>query len=132
MGTWGSDVYENDTSADYLGKIIDKLINNIRVQIRYQLRMDAGYAESQLLICDIDLLALICEHRSIAIPYLPELKDIERWKRVYMDIWDSTVDEIEPTPDYKTGRRKVLVQTFDRLIALAKPEKKVSKRKKPE
>lgn len=117
MGTWGSGVYENDTASDYLSKTIERLLNDIRLQINYQIRLNAGFSESDILICDIDLLTLLCEKRDLNI-HLPEKEEIERWEKVYMDIWDSTIDETCPTEEYKIERRRVLNQTFNKLISL--------------
>lgn len=118
MGTWGAGVYENDTAADYLLNKIERLINDIRLQIRYQTRINAGFSESEILICDIDLLTLLCEKRDCSV-HLPATKELEEWEKVYMNIWEGTIDDTNPTKEYKKDRRKVLNQTFGKLISLS-------------
>lgn len=126
MGTWGTNIYDNDRSADYLIMKMEKLINDIRHQIRWQLRLNAGFSESMIFMCDIDLLILLCEQRGLYL-HLPELKEVQRWKRVYMDIWESTVDDADPTEEYRKGREQVLNNTFNRLIRLVKKRDKENK-----
>ena len=52
-----------------------------------------------------------------AAPPKPEV--IEEWRSKYLAIYDEQIDDLDPNPDYKVERRKVIDETFVELIKLA-------------
>ncbi|CAM5456003.1 hypothetical protein SFUMM280S_02300 [Streptomyces fumanus] len=53
---------------------------------------------------------------------LPAPEVIEGWKKTFMAVWEATVDDLDPSPAYKTERRTVLHRTFDDLAAVSRHE----------
>ena len=105
MGTWGSGIYENDSTRDYIDGIIDNISNAVRdiVKRDYTL-LHAGMPQSDLFMCYIDLL-----------------------NAKYMEVWEFTVGECDPAEDYRRERAIVLNESFDNLIALASKKNKSTK-----
>ena len=123
MGTWGSGIYDNDSTLDYIEGIIKNLCNSIEDMLRYDyILLHAGMTQSYLFMCHIDLLEAICS-RDDLYTSLPDTAEIKRWKAKYMEVWEFTIDECEPTKDYQSERAEVLKKSFDRLIALSRRNK---------
>ena len=120
MGTWGSGIYENDSTRDYIDGIINNLCNSIKDMLRYNyILLHARMMQSYLFMCHIDLLEAICSRDNLYTS-LPDTAEIERWKAKYIEVWEFTIDECEPDANYKAEHAEVLKQSFDRLIALSR------------
>ena len=120
MGTWGSGNFDSDTAADHVSAITGRLVSGIEEAMAGDptgLEPDeyAGVAVP----CDIDLLCLIAEQRYVG-AVVPEPAVAEAWKRTFMDVWERTIDDLEPTEGHKEARRAELNRTFDRLVGLAR------------
>ncbi|WP_335939050.1 DUF4259 domain-containing protein [Streptomyces sp. PTD5-9] len=120
MGTWGSGNFDSDTAADHLSGITGRLLSEIEEAM-------AGDPEGLepddywgvVVPCDIDLLCLIAERAHVGVT-LPEPAVAEAWKTTFMDVWERTIDGLEPTEGHKEERRAELHRTFDRLVDLAR------------
>ena len=44
---------------------------------------------------------------------------MRQWAEKYLEVYDATIDRLDPEPAYKTGRRKVIDHTFRWLESLA-------------
>ena len=64
----------------------------------------------------VELLALLCE-RYNAEPPRPSL--VRQWRDDYLAVYDRTIDEITPSPEFKKDRRKAIENTFHWLAGLA-------------
>lgn len=127
MGTWGSGIYENDSTRDYIDGIIDNISNAVRdiVKRDYTL-LHAGMPQSDLFMCYIDLLNAICSRHDLHTS-LPDAEVVRKWKAKYMEVWEFTVGECDPAEDYRKERAVVLNESFDKLIALASKKDKSTK-----
>ena len=123
MGTWGSGIYENDSTRDYIDGIINNLCNSIEDMLRHDYTLlHAGMTQSYLFMCHIDLLEAICSRDDLHTS-LPDTYEIKRCKAKYMEVCEFTIDACEPTLYYKSERAEVLKKSFDRLIALSRRNK---------
>ena len=127
MGTWGSGIYENDSTRDYIDGIIDNISNAVRdiVKRDYTL-LHAGMPQSDLFMCYIDLLNAICSRHDLHTS-LPDAEVVRKWKAKYMEVWEFTVGECDPAEDYRRERAVLLNESFDNLIALASKKNKSTK-----
>jgi hypothetical protein len=55
-------------------------------------------------------------HNGIA----PNKSTVQNWKDKYLAIWDAEIDSLSPMPGFKEQRRKVIIETFDRLLNLSR------------
>lgn len=120
MGTWGSGIYENDSTRDYIDGIIDNISNAVRdiVKRDYTL-LHAGMPQSDLFMCYIDLLNAICSRHDLHTS-LPDAEVVRKWKAKYMeDLGVYRSAKCDPAEDYRRERAVVLNESFDNLIALA-------------
>ncbi len=112
MGTWGNGTFENDAALDFINEQIDRYIRLIEAifgdEQRFQLDEDA----EGMLIPSVEILLALCEHCH---GVLPETLDIGAWKTRYLEMFDSQIDALEPTPAFKQERRTVVAATFDKL-----------------
>ena len=58
-------------------------------------------------------------YRTLAFNQPQLLQTLEQWKATYLQAWDQSIDELEPEEGYKQDRRIAIIETFDRMIALA-------------
>jgi hypothetical protein len=128
MGTWGVGNFENDTAAEHLIGLCKSLIEQIRNAFRDPRLMRPGEHDSDIFVANIEILAVLGENigrtkkeivGDLVFPFpFPSVKEIQDWMDEYLKAWDSDIGKLAG-PSYVTRRRPVIVQTFDRLIAVA-------------
>jgi len=129
MGTWGVGNFENDTAAEYLIELCKPLMEQIREAVDDPSLMEPDEYDSDVLIANVEILAVLGENigrtkkewvGDMVFPFpFPSADEIHKWKDEYLKIWDGYIPKLAG-PDYISRRRPVIVQTFDRLIAVAK------------
>ncbi|MEX8193759.1 DUF4259 domain-containing protein [Comamonas guangdongensis] len=117
MGTWSHGNFDNDTALDWLDDITGQLLDEIAEAMESPACLEADEPDADLVPCRIELLCAMAEKGMP--PQWPDVETLAEWKRIYLEVWDSSIDELEPSEDYKQGRRATLVATFDRMLALA-------------
>jgi hypothetical protein len=128
MGTWAEGVFENDAAADYVYDLLDKMIEQILKTVVDPVKLEPDEDDSALLLCNVDLLGVVADHVyrqvwptwNIRGPLLPPAEEILAWKAAYLEVWDRTIDGLDPHPAYKTGHRAQIVAAFDRLTELSR------------
>lgn len=123
MGTWAEGIYQNDVAADHVYSLLDSLLKQIETTVAEPVRLEPDEDDSQVMLCNIDLLRLISEHVyrqvwftwGIRGPLLPDADTILDWKNKYLAAWDSGIDGLDPSEGYKVNHRAVIGQAFDRL-----------------
>ncbi|MDI2126782.1 DUF4259 domain-containing protein [Yinghuangia seranimata] len=116
MGTWGRGNFDSDTAADHLGELTGRLVAEVAEAMEgdpVELEPDEYWGVA--VPCNLELLHLIALRGYVGTE-LPAADVVVEWKRVFMDVWDRTIDDLGPRPEYKAERREVLVGTFDRLV----------------
>ncbi|MDR2005324.1 MAG: DUF4259 domain-containing protein [Prevotella sp.] len=121
MGSWGVKNFDNDTACDFIGLEIRKYSYQVKEAVDKFEYYEVFYRCNEKIIATIDILSALVKLGESA-NFLPELKEIHRWKKLYMKYWDKLVCE-SWNEDCREPRRKVLEESFDRLIALAKNNK---------
>ena len=122
MGVWGSDNFANDTALDFAHKLVDQMIAQVERTIVSPQEMRPDEPESSHLMCNIELMWLIGRHARLS---MMESAKVEDWKAKYLAVWDRSIDGLlgpNPKPGVKAERRAVIVESFDRLIALCKSQ----------
>jgi hypothetical protein len=114
MGTWAAGNFDNDGALDYMGELMDLLT------ARVEESFDAGAALDEegeaILMPSIEVMALLSENCKTS---PPDAKTVRKWKKKYLRIYDSEIDDLLPADDFKQERRKVIETTFDRLEKVA-------------
>ncbi|MEV7721814.1 DUF4259 domain-containing protein [Streptomyces sp. NPDC093108] len=119
MGTWGSGNFDSDTAADHLSGITGRLLSEIEEAMAGDpVGLEPDEYDGVAVPCNIELLALMGEQGHVGVA-MPEPAVVEGWKGMFMDVWERTIDGLEPEQEYKEDRRAELIRTFDRLAALA-------------
>ncbi|MES9555483.1 DUF4259 domain-containing protein [Streptomyces sp. NPDC007076] len=119
MGTWGSGNFDSDTAADHLSGITGRLLSEIEEAMAGDpVGLEPDEYDGVAVPCNIELLALMGEQGHVGVA-MPEPAVVEGWKGTFMDVWERTIDGLEPEQEYKEDRRAELIRTFDRLAALA-------------
>ena len=117
MGTWAHGNFDNDTALDWLDDITGQLLDEIAEAMDSPQSLEADELDADLVPCRIELLCAMAEKGMP--PHWPDVQVLAQWKQIYLQAWDASIDELEPSPDYKRERRATLVATFDRMLALA-------------
>ncbi|GAA1360223.1 DUF4259 domain-containing protein [Catellatospora chokoriensis] len=123
MGTWGSGNFDDDTAADHLSMVTDRLITEVAEAMSGDpVRIEPDEYWGVAVPCNLELLHLIAQQGLVG-ACLPDPEVIADWKARYLAVWDATIDGLEPKPAYKEQRRAVLVRTFDQLSELAEEDR---------
>lgn len=119
MTAWGQGNFENDAALDFLDQEIARHVAAIEAIFadsqRFQLD-NTGDAEGELMP-RVAILALLLEHCGGVLHPAHE-SDIGAWKAWYLEMYDDQIDGLDPDGDYKSQRRAVIADTFDRIIRL--------------
>lgn len=115
VGTWAEGNFSNDGSLDYVGDLINQLTNTVIGCFNDENADLDELGESQLMP-SVAIIGILSE-RCGAAP--PKPKVIEAWRSKYLAIYDDQIDRLDPKPDYKVKRRKVIDDTFMELIERA-------------
>lgn len=128
MGTWGIDNFDNDCVCDHLCELVNPLIEQIRETVSSQSAMEPDEGSSVLMMCNLEILVRLSEQGSNRnrnpisklnyARFLPEHDEIARWKNRYLAVFDAYVPTWDPSV-MESGRREVIVRTFDRALQLA-------------
>ncbi|GAB4051105.1 DUF4259 domain-containing protein [Catellatospora paridis] len=123
MGTWGSGNFDDDTAADHLSMVTDRLITEVAEAMSGDpVRIEPDEYWGVAVPCNLELLHLIAQQGHVGAD-LPDPDVIADWKARYLAVWDGAIDGLEPKPAFKEQRRAVLVRTFDQLSELAERER---------
>ncbi|MFD7658060.1 hypothetical protein ACFV4N_29155, partial [Actinosynnema sp. NPDC059797] len=100
MGTWGTGNYDNDTAADHLGTRTGGLIEEIAEYFAGDpVELEPDEYGGVVVPGAVELLCLIAEQGWVGAALPPP--DVAReWKRRYLEVWEATIDELEPSPEY--------------------------------
>ncbi|MFK3982824.1 DUF4259 domain-containing protein [Micromonospora sp. NPDC050397] len=122
MGSWGSRNFDNDTAADHLAMVTDRLVTEVAEAMAGDpVRIEPDEYWGVAVPCNLELLCLLADQRYVGV-VLPPPETVADWKRRYLAVWDGSIDGLEPTEDYRAERRAILVDTFDRLAAASARE----------
>ncbi|MFD4658255.1 DUF4259 domain-containing protein [Kitasatospora sp. NPDC058444] len=119
MGTWGSGNFESDTALDHLSIRIDRIVTEVAEAMAgdpVELEPDEYWGVA--VPCDLELLHVLAR-AGHGVAQLPEAGVITGWKTAFMAVWERTIDDLEPSPEFKDERRSVLNRTFDQLAEVA-------------
>ena len=130
MGTWGPGNFENDDAAEYLIRLCKPLVEQIRSTVAQPQLLQPDEPDSDIMMANVEILAVLGssigktrndEIGHLIFPFpLPASEEVVRWKHKYLEVWDGYIDQLGPSVDYKEGRRRVIVDAFDHLIAVSK------------
>jgi hypothetical protein len=115
MSTRREDNFGNRGARDYLALRAAQLVANISDVVADKERLQPDEDGEAMLMPSVELLALVCE-RYGAVPPKPET--VRQWSDKYIRAFDRA-DSDEPTPGFRSSRRKVIEQTFRWLEGLA-------------
>jgi hypothetical protein len=118
MGTWGPGNFENDAALDFIDEEIDRHVREIEAIFADEQRFLLDEDAEGGLIPRVVLLTLLCQQCG---GVLEDATDVAVWKERYLAMYDEQIDGLEPDEAYKTQRRAVIADTFDRLIELKRP-----------
>ncbi len=119
MGTWGSGNFDDDTAADHLSLLTDRLIREVAEAMSgdpVDIEPDEYWGVA--VPCNLELLHLLATQNYVGAS-LPDPDVVAGWKVRFLAAWDQAIDGLEPRPGFKEQRRAVLIRTFDQLSELA-------------
>ncbi|WP_307167505.1 DUF4259 domain-containing protein [Streptomyces rishiriensis] len=120
MGDWGTGNFDNDTAADHLSILTDRLITEVADAMSGDpVGIEPDEYWGVAVPANLELLALMARQSYVGAS-LPEAEVVEGWKKTYLAVWEGYIDELEVSPDYQDDRRAVLIRTFDELARLGR------------
>ncbi|MFD7867944.1 DUF4259 domain-containing protein [Streptomyces sp. NPDC059783] len=115
MGTWGAGNFDSDTAADRLGDLVSRLVAGVTEAMNGDpVELEPDEYGGVGVPCDLELLLLL-HRQGWAGVTLPPPALIRSWQKTFLDVWERTIDDLDPDPAYKEERRAVLTETFERL-----------------
>jgi hypothetical protein len=115
MGIWGYGNFDDDTSADYLESLMAQLVKDVNTAMANPREIEPDEYWGCAVPCSIEILNLLARQKWIG-TIVPSVAVAEQWKREFLAVWDGSIDQLEPAPEYKKGRREALTKTFDELV----------------
>ncbi len=112
----GEDNFANEGARDYVAMLTTQLVATINAIEANPSRLALDEDGESMLMPSVEILALLCE-RTGAVP--PKPGRVRQWAKKYLDLYDETIDEQNPSDEYKNGRRNVIANTFHWLESLA-------------
>jgi len=97
----------------------DDLIEDIEEAMKDRTTIEPDEYWGVAVPCNLEILYVLASRKWVGAT-LPKPETIAKWKRIYLEVWDATIDGLDPKPKHKKDRRRVLVKTFDQLAKLAK------------
>jgi hypothetical protein len=121
VGDWGSGNFQNDTAADHLSIITNRLLTEVAEAMSGDpVGIEPDEYWGVAVPCNLELLHRLAELGYVGVE-LPNPDLAAEWKRRYLAVWEASIGELA-SEDFQERRRAVLVETFDRLIAAARQE----------
>jgi len=130
MGVWDSGNFDNDEAADHILEVCIPLMDHIKETVQDDALMEPDEHDSPVMLCNIEILCNLAtslnrysfkpQDKPEYVCEFPSSKEAEEWKVKYLNVWDNYIDGLDPDEDYKIERRKVIEETFDRFVELAK------------
>lgn len=122
MGRWGTGNFDEDTAADHLAALTDRLVEEIeRAMTGDPVRLEPDEYWGVAVPCNLELLYLLASRQYVGV-ILPEAAKLRQWKETYLAAWEKGIDQLGPKPGFKRDRRAVLEITFDQLIEAAEQD----------
>jgi hypothetical protein len=116
MGTDACHNFATDGAMDYLAMLTAKLVSTIKEIMADPERLALDEDGESMLMPSVDILALLCE-RYNASP--PKPATVQQWSQKYLQVFDRSIDALNPDPEFKVARRKAIEQTFRWLESLS-------------
>ena len=117
MGTWSHGNFDNDTAADHLSLLTQRLIDEIAEAMEDPSEVEPDEYWGVTVPCNLELLYVIAKRGYVGC-MLPESETLVRWKETYMSVWERTIDGLDPKPEHRRKRRRALLRTFSQLLRL--------------
>jgi hypothetical protein len=117
MGVWGVGNFQSDAALDYLGTdIVDPLVAKLQEVVDNPRRAEPDERTSAEVMVAVEVLCALCE-RCRAVPPEPGL--VEECRAAYLRVWDGYIDKLDPSPEFKEERRRVIESSFAELAKLS-------------
>ena len=98
---------------DHVCDFTSKMIQEIDDVVADPSELECDEYWGDAMPCHVEMLLSL--HRDAG-GLLPDTAKAKTWRDTYLNVWDGYIDQLEPGADYKTNRRSVLTDLFDRLI----------------
>jgi len=119
MGTWGTGNLDSDAAADHLEFVCAPMVRQIAEAMGDEKRIEPGEYDADAVMVNLEVLACLGENLACQFN-LPDPITIASWKRTFLKIWDEMIDDLDPGPEYKVERRRIIAATFDRVEGLSR------------
>src|SRR5690606_37309851 len=116
--TWGPGNFDSDTAADHLGTLTRRLVDEIQAAMADPSEIEPDEYWGVAVPCNLELLTLIGRQGYVGAQF-PDADTISEWRKTFMDVWERTIDGLEPMPEHKIERREVLHRTFEALLQVS-------------
>ena len=117
MGTWGAGNFDSDAAAEYLDELLRQMISIIESYAGSEPEQPCDFEDlEEKLMPSVDIMTTLIQHYRHASAV--ELPQIQAWRRNVLAIYDQTIDDVGPKERFKTQRRIVIQNTFDKLEVL--------------
>jgi hypothetical protein len=126
MGTWGTGNFDGDSPRDFLADMVgrwEQIIDQVLAGqmpdeaelLGFHPGLDVG---ENCLIPTIEIILAAAE--KLPCDYLPSAEKVSRWSEQYLQLYDHEINSWDPSPGHKEERRRVVAETFARLLQLVR------------
>ena len=115
MGVWGADNFENDSALDFVANsVIKPMTACLQRAISHPELADPDEMSDEIMAA-VQILVVVCDTINAA---PPSLRIVEQCRDICLLRWDAGIDAFEPKAGYKSERRKIIADTFEKLVRI--------------
>lgn len=128
MSRSGDDIYASDGAFDYFSTIIDRPKRELAYWLSPEKVINHSWWLAQMLTI-FELILLLEQHEFSSTLRIigEETKTVQRWREVFLNVWDKDWQDEEPyttryaysDPQYRKQHRPAIIQMFDHMESLA-------------
>jgi predicted secreted protein len=116
MGTWSTGNFQNDQALDYLGEVMDSLVEKLEKVVKNPILAEADEPSNFEVMAAVEIITVLCENLN-AVPPQPAL--VSKCQETFLTSWEKSIDALVRKSGFKEERRAVIVASFETLKGIA-------------
>ena len=118
MGTWGHGNLDSDYARDELAGRSKTLVDALMERAARPDSREGDEYDYTTLFVELEIAIALDGAKLLVGSTLPAADAVRALATDYLAGWDANIDALEPTPEHKRERRRIIAATFERFAKL--------------